>query len=218
MRFLVRPKTTDLATINEALVLRPYLCSDLIELREDSVVVDVGANTGDFSIEVAALCPRGRIVAVEPVIESAAMIEINKLLNELTNLEVVQVALVSSESEVEINLAGSASSLYWKKEGQQQVQRVRQTNLARLMDELLIGHIDLLKLDCEGAEWEILPKSSEVLPLISQICMEFHPMNGWTGDKLATYLRSAGYKVEFTQGGWNGALWATRRDRREAIP
>jgi FkbM family methyltransferase len=213
MRFLVRSGTTDLSTLNEALVLRPYLCSDLIELREDSVVVDVGANIGDFSIEVAALCPRGRIVAIEPVIESAAMIEINKLLNELTNIEVVQVALGSSETEVEIKLAGNASSLYWKKG--RQVQKVRQTNLSRLMDERRIGHIDLLKLDCEGAEWEILPNSSEVLPQISQICMEFHPMNGWTGDKLATYLRNAGYKVEFTQGGWNGTLWATRTSKGE---
>src|SRR5271169_1683018 len=101
----------------------------------------LGQTLGDFSIEVAALCPRGRIVAVEPVIEYAAMIEINKLLNELTNIEVVQVALGSSETEVEINLGGNASSLYWKKEGR--VQRVRQTNLARLMDELGIGHIDL---------------------------------------------------------------------------
>jgi FkbM family methyltransferase len=208
MRFLVRPKTTDLTTLNEALVMRPYLCSDLIELAADSVVVDVGANIGDFSVEVATLCPQGRIIAVEPVIESAAMIEINKILNELTNLEVVRVALGSSEAVVEINLAGNASSLYWKKDGQ--VQRVRQTSLARLMDELRIGHIDLLKLDCEGAEWEILPNSSEVLPHVKQICMEFHPMNGWTGDKLATYLRNAGYKVEFTEGGWNGALWATR--------
>jgi FkbM family methyltransferase len=208
MRFLVRPRTTDLATLNEALVTRPYLCSDLIDLTADSVVVDVGANIGDFSIEVATLCPRGRIIAVEPVIESAAMIEINKLLNELTNIEVVQVALGSSEAEVEINLAGNFSSLYWKNEGQ--VQKVRQTSLARLMEERQIGHIDLLKMDCEGAEWEILPNSSEVLPHVRQICMEFHPMNGWTGDKLATYLRNAGYKVEFTEGGWNGALWATR--------
>jgi hypothetical protein len=78
------------------------------------------------------------------------------------------------------------------------------------MEERQIEHIDLLKMDCEGAEWEILPNSSEVLPHVRQICMEFHPMNGWTGDKLATYLRNAGYKVEFTEGGWNGALWATR--------
>jgi len=208
MRFLVRPKTTDLATLNEALVTRPYLCSDLINLTADSVVVDVGANIGDFSVEVATLCPRGRIIAVEPVIESAAMIEINKLLNRLTNIEVVQVALGSSEAEVEINLAGNFSSLYWKNEGP--VQKVRQTSLARLMEERRIEHIDLLKMDCEGAEWEILPNSSEILPQVRQICMEFHPMNGWTGDKLATYLRNAGYKVEFTEGGWNGALWATR--------
>ncbi|HTW88501.1 MAG TPA: FkbM family methyltransferase [Candidatus Binataceae bacterium] len=210
-RFLVRPRTTDLGTLNEALVLRTYLSSELIELREDSVVVDVGANMGDFAVEVGSLCPRGRIVAVEPVTEFAAMIEINKLLNALTNIEVVQVALGSSEAEVEINLAGNASSLYWKKADQ--AQKVRQTSLARLMDELRIGQIDLLKLDCEGAEWEILPNASELLPRVRQICMEFHPMNGWTGERLAAFLRDAGYTVEFISGGWNGPLWATRNSK-----
>jgi hypothetical protein len=78
------------------------------------------------------------------------------------------------------------------------------------MSDYQIDHIDLLKMDCEGSEWEILPHSREVLPKVSQICMEYHPRDGWTGERLAAFLRAEGYTVEFTQGGWNGALWAAR--------
>jgi FkbM family methyltransferase len=211
LRFLARPGTTDLSTINEALVLRPYLRSKLIELRQDSVVVDIGANIGDFSIEVAARCPHGRILAVEPVADLADMIELNKLLNGLTKIEVVRVALGGSETEVEINLAGNASSLYWKKGAQ--VQKAHQTTLAHLMDAQHIKRIDLLKMDCEGAEWDILPNCAELFPRIEQICMEFHPAKDWTGEKLAAYLRKADYQVEFTQGEWNGTLWAARASK-----
>jgi FkbM family methyltransferase len=208
MHFLVRGNTTDLGTLNEALILRPYLKSNLIKLRENALVVDVGANIGDFSVEAATLCPRGRIVAVEPISEFVAMIEVNKRLNNLANIEVVQVALGSREARVEIQLAGNASSFYWARG--KEVQAVRQTSLPRLMEELKIKEIDLLKLDCEGAEWEILPNAAEVLPHIAQICMEFHPMNGWSGEKLAHYLRNMNYTVELACGGWNGTLWAVR--------
>lgn len=208
LRFLVRAKSTDLATLNEAMIRRPYLSSDLIMLRENSLVVDVGANIGDFSVEAAKLCPKGRIVAVEPVAEFAAMIEINKLLNNVANIEVAQVALGSIDAEVDIQLAGNASSIHWQRRGG--IQRVRQTSLARLMEELGIEKIDLLKLDCEGAEWDILPNALEVLPRIEQICMEYHPLNDWSGDKLALFLRDMGFTVRLTHGGWNGMLWATR--------
>jgi FkbM family methyltransferase len=172
------------------------------------VVVDVGAHVGDFTLEAAILCPQGRIYAVEPVAEFSTMIQINKLLNGFENIEIISAALGASQGVAKINLSGSSSSLHWG-DGNQ-VQQVRQTTLARLMSDCQIDRIDLLKMDCEGSEWEILPNSEAILPKISQICMEYHPRDGWTGEKLATFLQSAGYTVEFTQGGWNGSLWASR--------
>src|SRR5208337_3994018 len=84
-----------------------------------------------------------------------------------------------------------------------------------LMKELAIERINLLKLDCEGAEWDILPAAEEVLPKIQQICMEFHSMQGWTPEKLAVWLSEPGYKVRHTSGSWNGLLWAYRSQPAE---
>jgi hypothetical protein len=67
-----------------------------------------------------------------------------------------------------------------------------------------------LKLDCEGAEWDILPAAERVLPRIRQISMEFHCERGWTALKLADWLRARGFMVSHTAGPWNGLLWATR--------
>lgn len=69
LRFFVRGGTTDLGVLNEAAIQNPYLEPGHIELRQDAVVMDVGANMGDFAIQAAALCPLGRVYAIEPVSE-----------------------------------------------------------------------------------------------------------------------------------------------------
>ena len=78
------------------------------------------------------------------------------------------------------------------------------------MSEHHLDTVDLLKLDCEGAEWDILPAGAGVLPRVQQIAMEFHGERGWTAERLAEWLRERGYVVTHTGGEWNGVLWATR--------
>ncbi len=214
LRYLVRAGSSDLAVLNEAVLINPYLADHYVHVAEDAVVVDVGASAGDFAIQVAALCPRGRVFAIEPVSENARMIEVNRALNKLSNIEVLPVALGADEGEMAIHLAGSQSSAYFNFE--RPAERVPVISLPRLMHDRGIEGIDLLKLDCEGAEWDILPACKSVLTRIDQICMEFHPRDGWTGARLADWLRDAGYQVRYIQGGWSGLLWASRRPEQAA--
>ena len=209
LRYLVRPGTTDLAVVNEAVMLNPYLAAGYLTLPEDGVVLDVGANVGDFTMQAARNCPRGRVIAVEPVSEHARMIALQTLLNRVENVVCVPVALGNREGEIEIHIEGGHSSAYW---GEGKSEKVRLTTLAQLLLELRIERVTLLKLDCEGAEWDILPAAEEILPRIQQICMEFHCDRDWTQEKLASWLRERGYKVWHTPGPWNGLLWAVRRD------
>ena len=110
LRYYVRCGTTDLAVVNEAALSNPYLGPGYLHVPEDAVVVDVGANIGDFAIQAAALCPRGRVYAVEPLGGNVEMIAINRSLNGLSNVEILHLALGADEGEVEIDLAGSRSS------------------------------------------------------------------------------------------------------------
>jgi len=165
----------------------------------------------------AALCPLGRVYAVEPISEYIAALEDNKALNSLSNVEIVQAALGDHEGVIGLFVAGNRSGTHFV--SATSTETVRLTSLQQLMQELRIERIDLLKMDCEGAEWEILPAALEVLPRIMQICMEFHPDRGWTGDKLAAFLRESGYEVWYTQEApWNGALWARRSEPGIKLP
>ena len=209
-RFLVRSKTTDLSTVNEAVILNPYLGNGYVDLPQNSIVIDVGANIGDFAVQVARLRPGGQVYAIEPMAENARMIAINKILNSLSNLQILQLAPGSHEGKVELQLNGNASSICWGRSDAKS-ETVRLTTLSQLIQELGIEHIDLLKLDCEGAEWDILPGCGDLFANIKQICMEFHLAEGWTVERLVCLLRKAGYDVRHTGGEWNGLLWATRR-------
>ncbi|KXG78911.1 precorrin-6Y C5,15-methyltransferase (decarboxylating) subunit CbiT [Thermotalea metallivorans] len=48
-----------------------------LRLREDSIVVDVGAGTGSIAIEAAQLCPKGKVIAIERKEEGVALIREN---------------------------------------------------------------------------------------------------------------------------------------------
>ncbi|MFZ2061865.1 MAG: FkbM family methyltransferase [Candidatus Binatus sp.] len=208
LRFSVRGGTDDLAALNEGVISNPYLGSGHIELRQDSVVMDLGANMGDFTIIAAARCPRGRVYAVEPLSEYIPVLQTNVALNHLSNVEIIQVAIGDHEGEVAISVAGVQSSIYFDSGTKRETVRI--TTIPQLMRDHRIDRIDLLKMDCEGAEWEILPAAREVLTHVKQICMEFHPARGWTAEKLAAFLRESGYEVWYTESGWNGSLWARR--------
>ena len=208
-RFHIRAGTTDLAAVNEAVILDPYLSSGRIVLCEDATIVDVGANIGDFAVLVARRCPRGRVLAVEPVSRSAEIIAAQVALNGLANITIVHAAVGANARVAAIGDAGMASRVADGESGE----AVAVVTLERLMADHQLDTVDLLKLDCEGDEWDILPAAASVLPRVRQIAMEFHAERGWTAERLAEWLRQRGYSVTHTGGEWNGLLCATRDDR-----
>ena len=203
-RYFVRPGTTDLSVVNEIAFINPYLGRGLISIPPDAIVIDIGANIGDFSVQAASRCPAGRVLAIEPVPEYGRMIERQARLNGLRNVTWIPSAVGGYEGEME---SAALADLY--REGELPP-TVPVTTLPALLAAQGIARVTLLKMDCEGAEWDILPAAEAVLPAVDQICMEFHCGRGWTPPKLADWLRERGYTVEHTAGPWNGLLWARR--------
>jgi FkbM family methyltransferase len=207
LRYRVRPGTTDLAVINEASILNPYLASGHVQIRPDAIVVDIGANIGDFALQAAQLCSAGRVFAVEPVSEHVRMVEENVRLNGMGNVTCVRSAIGATDGTTEVRLRGNISST---RQGEGTAETVPVMTLERFLAEHGLERVDLLKMDCEGAEWDILPAAESVLPRVRQIAMEFHSAGVWTPVSLAAWLRERGYRVWHTAGPWNGLLWAVR--------
>jgi hypothetical protein len=71
------------------------------------------------------------------------------------------------------------------------------------------GGIDVLKLDCEGAEYDILLAPDAPLERVREIRMEYH---GGRGAELAQSLARRGFSITHfvADGPLNGMLWARR--------
>jgi FkbM family methyltransferase len=205
-RYHVRGGTTDLSVINEQAISNPYLGSGFVTLAPNSIVVDVGANIGDFTIMAARRCPAGRVLAVEPLGTTGAIIESQARLNGLTNITWVRAVLSGTNGTSAANPVGSPYDT-----PAAAAEQVDMRTLAQLMLDHGLDHIDLLKLDCEGAEWDILPAAEGALSNVRQIAMEFHCARGWTGEKLGNWLKTQGFEVVHTDGSWTGLLWARRQ-------
>lgn len=77
-KFRVREGTFDTGIIQEV-AYDPFYAMSCLFIGEDSVVIDVGAHIGAFSVLAAA---RGaRVVALEPVQENFQLLEENLRLN-----------------------------------------------------------------------------------------------------------------------------------------
>ena len=62
--------------------------------------------------------------------------------------------------------------------------------------------IDFLKIDCEGAEYEILfSLSKKELHKIKKISMEAHNYGKYTGEDLARFLQKNNFKVKLIHDG-----------------
>jgi FkbM family methyltransferase len=69
------------------------------------VVVDVGANKGDFCLPLARLNPTVGFIAVEPIPSLARELELTKAKENLINLKIVECAIASESGQANFNIS-----------------------------------------------------------------------------------------------------------------
>jgi FkbM family methyltransferase len=170
LRFHVRT-ALDAWIVKETCLDRDYERAS-VPLQDGWVIVDIGAGIGDFAIHAAAGRPDARICAFEPAPDSFDLLQRNIALNGVRNVEPFAVAVSGSAGQSRLDLderepvrRGLASTGV----------AVAATTLDRLFDDLGISSCDFLKIDTEGAEYDILFNTSpRTLERIERVCMEFH--------------------------------------------
>jgi FkbM family methyltransferase len=153
-------KGWDLGRINEIYEEKAYG----IEPRE--YVVDAGACNGDSAIYFA-VNGASKVLALEPDPESYALAEENVKVNKLEEKVILlQAALSSTEGEANFLIPVSlpnASSLKPTEDlskiidfGHAKRFQVKTVTLQTLIQKYSLPRVDLLKLDCEGCEYDVL--------------------------------------------------------------
>lgn len=117
------------------------------------VILDIGAQFGLASVYYACVYPDARIVALEPSTPNYRILGRNT--RALTTVEIHQLALFSGRGKQRLHLAerGGDNSLMITGGAFEEVETTTLDEFAR---EQGIDHVDILKIDVEGAEAEIL--------------------------------------------------------------
>ncbi len=209
-RFAVR-SPMDAWIVKESLLDREYERAS-VPLERGWSVLDIGAGLGDFSVWAASRAGTGVVHAYEPAPESAALLRANLLLNGCTQVQAFPCAVSSTPGRITLDMSGGVAVQYTTTvsvagagngPSPSGCIRVESITLASALDRLPGGCCDYLKLDTEGAEYDILMQEPpESLERIHHICMEYHERPGLPGHRaLAEHFCRLGWQVR-VQPSW----------------
>jgi FkbM family methyltransferase len=185
----------------------------LVEVPAKPVIIDIGANIGLFALFAASKFPGAEIFSYEPIPVNFKQLKRNQGLNEKTGIKCFQKAVSGAAGEIELHFDSSdsftTSASIAKDENQSDKIRVESVTLADIFKDNNIAHCDLLKIDCEGAEYDLLYNCPlQYFSLITQMVVEVHEGKEEKHNmkSLEEYLRSNEFKTRCL----DNMLWAWR--------
>jgi len=177
-------------------------------------VVDIGANVGYFSLYVFARFPGSRVIAFEPIEGNFRLLEANRKRNAKLDWTLVRQAVFSKSGPLVLTMAPedeytADATIFDNARGGKEI-TVHAVTLAEILETSVRGPVDYLKLDCEGAEYDVLYGCpSDLFERIRTIVVETHPGREENQNKAALehYLTSVGYLTKTDAGAF---IWAWR--------
>jgi FkbM family methyltransferase len=139
--------------------------------RTPSVIVDAGANVGLSAVYFAQRYPAAKIIAIEPEPENFRLLVRNAA--PFPNIIPVQAALWKHDGTVAIHDTGGGG---WGMRVADEAAgaEVKSIRLDTLLRDHGITHVDLLKVDIEGAECEVFEDAASWIDRVSVVCTELH--------------------------------------------
>ena len=161
---------------------------------DSPLILDVGAHVGAFTAAMCELRPKARISSYEPSPSAFAYLSRNVLQNDLHpavhlfNAGVGAAhAFLPFSDDGRASWVNSADSL-----GNCEIEAMA---LADVLGSAG-GAVDLMKIDCEGAEFDIVMNSRpDAYQRVARIVMEYHLTNDRTWQQLDSRLSQAGFQL-----------------------
>jgi FkbM family methyltransferase len=172
----LRRGTTDIGTFAEVFHEEIYLFPELFKPK---VIIDIGANIGIASLYFSLTYPESQIYSFEPSTENIKSFNKNIAENNRNNVTLMPYGLGGEDAELPLYQPNEGAfwgcSIYGS-DLSKLVETVKIRSALSAFNELNIGDIDLLKIDCEGAEVDLLKSlGRENLSKIKVLIGELHP-------------------------------------------
>jgi len=182
-------------------------------LKPGNIILDVGANSGVYSIFYSKLVgDKGRVYAFEPDTSNYSLLQKNLRLNNCNNVLVYNFALSNKESAVEMisynpensNLKLQGDSFKYMKEisdKSETASGIKACKLDDLEEIKNISKIDFFKIDVEGAEFLVLQGSLNTIQkhrpvIIFELSGEWAARFNYKPYEVLVFLNELNYKME----------------------
>ena len=200
-----RANTIDKRIITELVLDNKYF-PGWLKLKKNALIIDLGAHIGIFSILASGYDKK--IYSIEPLKENFEMILEQIKLNKY---KILPFKLVIANKKGKIKLYQGTHfarpSIVRKEKTDYEI--VESITLKEFFEINKIKKCDLLKIDVEGAEYQILYSTPDyIFKKIDKIVMEVHKIEGETKDKLIEFLKNKNFKINYNKK--EGFLWAVR--------
>lgn len=186
----------DAATIGVVVVRRDYG----LPPANARVVLDIGANIGSFTVLAAKSAPESRVFSFEPdpaAHEVLARNVADNAFGERVKLYRRGVACADGPRVLGLSDHTAFNSLYGDPASDASI-TIECVSLDSVFAENDIERVDLLKIDCEGCEYEIFASASDdVMARVREIRMEYHRLADVEGadiESLTTLLGKRGFE------------------------
>jgi FkbM family methyltransferase len=194
---------------------------DIIERflpKQGDIVVDIGAHMGRYTIiSSKRVGANGKVVAIEADPSNFEMLNSNIKLNQLTNVIPLNYAAYSKETKIKLYLPDEESgytmhhsimSNYvftkYKDKTEDKFVEVSANTLDYLLQLNEITDVNWVKIDVEGAEFEVLKGASNVLSKSKDIALLIEVHGKDTYEPIIESLRSYNFKIDFEKTYENG--------------
>lgn len=143
-------------------------------LSKSSIIFDIGGYVGQWTSDIYSRY-QSKIYVFEPVDEYYKFIKNRFEYN--SDIYVIHAGLGSRDRYENINIYNENSSTY--DHGKSKIsksEKIRIIDIKKYIDNQKISHIDLMKINIEGAEYEVLEYilESELVNIIENIQIQFH--------------------------------------------
>jgi FkbM family methyltransferase len=171
----IRDRTTFYMAYKDIFARRIY---HFESARPDPLILDCGSNIGMSILYFKQLYPRARVIGFEADPTIFPDLEENVTRNHLAGVRLVHAALGSRPGFLTLDSDGRCGSFVQAgsapvPEGWQrfEVPCVR-------LQEFLTEEVDFLKMNIEGAEWEVLADCGALLRRVREMVIEYHHLPG----------------------------------------
>lgn len=173
IKVMLRVNSTDLMAFTHVWLLGEYNKPGF-EINDNDIIIDIGAHIGLFALFASQFCKNGKVYCFEPVKENFDLLLSNLRLNKINNVKPYNIAVSNQVGSVTIYLNEDEAGHSMHITGIKSI-RVESDSLKNIIDSNKLEKCDLVKMDCEGEEYNII----NLLPpdyfnKINKLCIEYH--------------------------------------------